>query len=380
MHEPPLQALLETLCARLDSRQRQTVDSRFEKALTWNQVDHVPVIISAPPPPDEARFEPLPHSAIFESPKQMLYNELVHAFDLSILQSNRIRHDLPWTVRANFGTVLVASIFGCQVEQVGDNPPWVRHDSGYDLSPEAILDADIGSLAAAGWLPRVIETLEAYHDLLAPYPELREAIRITLPDLQGPFDNFEHLRGNDAFLDLIDEPEICSAAIRRVAEVQVEASRLLAPLCSDGPEGFCHQHGFMLRGGILLRCDSVIMVSADIYRDLIAPHDNWVMEQFGGGAIHSCGNIGHLVDAYLELPALQSLDIGQSEMNDRDALYAKARERKIALIRVHAEKQELEDGSFRTRYPTGIAAIHRASSFEAASSLQLPAYAETLTG
>ncbi len=56
-----------------------------------------------------------------------MYNELVHALDTSIALRDRLSDDLPLTVRANFGTGLIASMFGAKVEQHAGNPPWVRH-------------------------------------------------------------------------------------------------------------------------------------------------------------------------------------------------------------------------------------------------------------
>jgi hypothetical protein len=363
-----LHELLDYLAERLDRNRLRAFEERACRSLSWEEVDRPPVIVSAPLPPDFL-FQPLPMREIFDSSENMLYNELVHAFELSIAASHRIGHDLPWSVRANFGTVLVASMYGARVEQVGDNPPWVLHEGAPEIALESIAAEAPESLLTKGWLPRVRETMEAYHAILAGHTELAAAVRITLPDIQGPFDNFEHVRGNRAFLDLIDNPEASHAALRHVAATQIAAARSLAPLVTDGPEGFCHQHGFPVRGHILLRCDSVIMLSAEMYRDQVAPHDDRVMEALGGGGIHSCGDISHLAPEYLKLPALQSLDLGQSELNDRNTLYEMASERKTSLIRIHTTAGELASGQFRERFPTGVAAIIRAATFADAGTL-----------
>ena len=52
---------------------------------------------------------------------------MVHACATSIACRDRIDDDLPCAIRANFGPVLIASMFGVRVEQIDDNPPWVRH-------------------------------------------------------------------------------------------------------------------------------------------------------------------------------------------------------------------------------------------------------------
>lgn len=354
---PELEKLLDYLSEHADPNRMREGRERFRQSLAWEKVDRPPLVVSGPLP-EGFPFRPFPLSEIFDSASKMLHNELLHAFDLSIASSHLLDHDLPWSVRANFGTVLVASIHGAKAEQVEENPPWIRHGPEHDLSLDQILETDPENMEA-GWMPRVRERMEEYHSLLSGYPELLEHIVITLPDLQGPFDNFDHIRGNGAFTDPMDDPEKTFEAMRRVSRTQVAAARYLQPWVKEGIEGFSHQHGFMLKGNILLRCDSVIMLSAAMYREFIAPHDNWVMEEMNGGAIHSCGKIDHLVDEYLKLPGLLALDLGQSELNDRGALYAKAAEKQVPLIRLHTTRGEWESGEFQRNYPTGIAAICR---------------------
>jgi hypothetical protein len=126
----------------------------------------------------------------------------------------------------------------------------------------------------------------------------------------------------------------------------------------------------MIRGQILLRDDSAIMVSPRMYRQQIAPHDERVLAEMEGGGIHSCGNFMHNVGAMLELPSLQCLDFGQSSLNDVDAIYAQAKPRRIALVRVSVTAEELRQGdirrSLRDRFPTGVTLLHAAPSLEAA--------------
>jgi hypothetical protein len=206
-----LERLLAYLCVHYDGERMARSRERFLAALNWQTVDHPPVVVSAPLPAG-LPFTPFPYQEIFESPEKMLCNELLHAFELSIAASPTIETDLPWTVRANYGTVLIASLYGASVQQVGENPPWVRHDTGVDISLEQILAVDPHDMTN-GWMPRVRETMEYYHDVLTKFPPLDQAIAITLPDLQGPFDNFEQIRGTRAFTDLLDSPELADQAI-----------------------------------------------------------------------------------------------------------------------------------------------------------------------
>ena len=315
-----------------------------------------PCVVYAPLPED-ATFTPYPPGECFGDKEKMLFNELVWAFDTSIALRDRMNDDLPLTIRANFGTVLIASMFGAAVEQIGDNPPWVRHHEA-SVTLEQIAHIDPTEVSR-GWIPRVIETLQFYAETLSVWPELKRVIRVVLPDLQGPFDNLELIGGSQVFLKLATEPEIVDRTLHTLATAQVNLVNHLAPWVTDGPEGYCHQHAVALKGSVLLRNDSCIMVSAERYREQIAPHDEYVLKALGGGGIHSCGRIEHLVNEFLELPSLRSLDFGQSEMNDVDEIYRKAAKKRIALIRVAVSRDELESGRAAQRFPTGAVLIER---------------------
>ena len=120
-----LKPLLDHLAATLDPRRQAEIELLHRKALSWEPVRRLPLVLNYQIPGDAA-FQPYPHSQIFDDPEKMLYNELVYATETSIAYRDQIDDDLPLTIRANFGTVVVASLFGGRVEQVGENPPWVR--------------------------------------------------------------------------------------------------------------------------------------------------------------------------------------------------------------------------------------------------------------
>lgn len=97
----------------------------------------------------------------------MLFNELVHALGTSIACMNRLGDDLHRTIRADFGCVIIASMFGGRVEQVEDNPPWIRTDEGFDIY-KRFRDYDPLDFAR-GWCPRVVARYRFYRDALTEY-------------------------------------------------------------------------------------------------------------------------------------------------------------------------------------------------------------------
>ena len=342
-------------------------DKLHRAALDYEKVGRIPIVFSYPFP-QASRFQPLPNGAIYEDPAAMLYNELVSAWGTSIALGESVGDDLPPTIRPNWGTVLVASVLGGHAEQAEDNTPWIRRNDADPITLEEIAEA-APDLPLAGWIPRVLETYGAYWDLLSPYPGLQSALQLTLPDLQGPLDTVEQLLGADLFVDMLERPELAARAFQRTAELQVACARLFEPFVRDGPDGYAHQHGFMIKGRILIRCDSAVMISPQLYHDLVAPTDELVLSALGGGGIHSCGRIGHAVPAMLGLESIRCFDFGQSFMNEVDDLYALARQRRIPFIRVQPTREELETGTILERFPSGVSLLYEAESLEDAKKI-----------
>ena len=358
-----LEQLLKSLEHALDPASQQKTDRLYKKSLSWEDVPRLPIIFTYPLPQDSP-FKPFPFSQVFDNHEKMLYNELVYVFNTSIACRYKIYDDLPFAVRANFGTVIIASMLGGKVEQIGENPPWVR--SFEDIAKlEKILDCDPSDFST-GLCPKVVETYKLYQQILSNFPILQQSIKIVLPDLQGPFDSAELLRGSKIYEDLYVNVGMLQKVLRHIAEAQVNFAKSLQPYLSDGPEGFSHQHRAMIKGNILIRDDCTINISPKTYREHVALHDTFVLDAMNGGGIHCCAKFEHLVEEFLALSSIKCIDLGQSEKNNVDAIYMEARQYKIPLIRVQAGEEELATGCIIDRFPTGVTLIHNAESLEKA--------------
>ncbi|MBN1854326.1 MAG: hypothetical protein JW829_16470, partial [Pirellulales bacterium] len=213
-----------------------------------------------------------------------------------------------------------------------------------------------------GWCPRVVEMYQYYQSVFFKHPELKRLVRLVLPDLQGPFDNLELIVGSDVFTQLYTHEDLVSKALQVMATAQIGFARYLEPYLSDGPGMFSHQHAVMIKGGILLRDDSVIMVSPEMYRALLAPHDEQVLREFGGGGVHICGKAESHALAFLELPSILCLDLGQPELNDMDKLYVHLERRRIPLTRMKVSRYDLATARIMDRFPTGVSLLYEADS------------------
>lgn len=358
--------LLYHLEETLDPARQSRISDLYMKALRWQTLERLPLVLTYPLDEDFP-FRPYPLSEAIDNPEKMLFNELVHAFDSSIACRNLLDDDLPCTIRANFGTVVIASIFGAEIEQLNNNPAWVRPFESSDTF-KRILDSDPCDFRK-GWCPKVVETYKFFQDTLWDFPNLQKCVKVVLPDLQGPFDTAEQLRGSSIYEDFYRAPDTLYAVMNHLAQAQIGFAQHLQPYLSDGPEGYCHQHNSMICGNILIRNDCAINISAKMYREHVAPHDAAVLETLGGGGIHCCGKCGHLVDEFLALPAVRCVDFGQSDMNNINAIYDKARQHKVPLIRIRVSEKELLTGQILDKFPTGITLVHEAGSLDKARSV-----------
>jgi hypothetical protein len=355
-----LKKLLEHLLDVLDSDRQHEIENLYRQTLNWENVDRLPVIVTLPTP-KELRFAPYPHREVFHDPEKMLFNELAYAFNTSIISRDVLDDDLPCTIRANYGTVVIASMFGAPVEQVGDNPPWIRHENDVEVPLENVLDYDPLDFSQ-GRCPRVVERCQFYHSVLSDYPELKRYIQVVLPDLQGPFDSLELVVGSNLFAELYTEEDLIHQALQAMATAQIGFAQHLEPYLSDGSDRFSYQHATMIKGRILLRNDTVIMMLPEMYCRLVAPHDERVLRELGGGGVHSCGQVDAHLPAFLELPSLRCLDLGQPELNDVDTLYSQLKRRRTPLTRLKVSRDDLITARIMDRFPTGISLLYEADS------------------
>jgi hypothetical protein len=360
---PVHRKLLYYLEEMLDPARQNHISDLYTKTLCWQTLERLPIVLTYTLDEDFP-FRPCPLSEARDNPEKMLYNELVHAFDSSIACRGLLDDDLPCTIRANFGTVVIASMFTAEIKQVNNNAPWVRPFESSDTF-KSILDCNPCDFSK-GWCPKVVDTYKFFHDILADFPNLHKCIKVVLPDLQGPFDTAEQLWGSSIYEDFYNDPETLYRVMQHLAKAQIGFAQHLQPYLGDGPEGYSHQHNAMICGNILIRNDCAINISAKMYREQVAPHDAVVLEALGGGGVHCCGKCEHLVDEFLSFPAVRCIDFGQSEMNNIRAIYDKARQNKVPLIRIRMTEEELLTGRILNKFPTGVTLVHDAGSLDKA--------------
>lgn len=348
-----LTQILEWVEERIDLAHGAAVEERHVKALQWEPVDHVPVSFFAPL---AEPFVSYPYFEVFNDPTKMLVNELVGPEAMlgaspSMINSVLIKDDLPLQIRANYGVGLIASLFGAESEVTGDNFPWVR-----PIGLAAVKRLVAGGVPdlQGGLFQRALDTMAYYREALAPYPKCRQAIHITQPDLQGPFDIAAQLWGGEIFTAFYDDPGFLRELLDLLAETYVLVCRKLAAASTEfAREGFIYLHLTICKGRCLLKDDSSVMLSPRLYTEFIRPANEKVLQAMGGGGIHFCGSGDQWRSEFVDTDGLVAVDFGQLYLNDVLAWAATLRERRLPVVNTHWTRDAFVQSDPVRLFPTG---------------------------
>ncbi len=353
-----VRCLLDNLEERIDLPHVERVRARHLAALNYEELEVPPLVCYLPYEGQD--FEPYSYPEAFADPAKMMVNELLIGFT-SIYHAVELDDDAPYCLRPNLGTGIIASMFGAEVRLVENNMPWVM--SLGDLSRlRAMVDAPLPD-ARSGLGQRVIAQYDYYHHALRDHPRCQAAFELILPDLQGPFDTAELLWGSEIFAALYTQRDMVGALLSKITDLMLAVYGFLKAKTSDSLNpGFHHQHATAVKGNLLIRDDSAILISPKMYRESVHPFDARLASELGGVGIHFCGDGQHQIDNMLTIPGLQCLDLGEPEKMDLDALYVKASARRVPLVRLTVPEAELTAKRVRKRFPRGVSLIYQAES------------------
>jgi hypothetical protein len=364
-----LTQILEWLEERIDLDHLVNVEERHIKALQWEPVVRPPVTFSAPV---AEPFAVYPYSEAFRDATKMLVNELIGPYAAlgpspSIVNSVLIKDDYPLQIRAFYGVGLFVSLFGARSEVVGDNFPWTRPIGLEALKRHVARGVpDLNSEL----FRRVLDTMAYYKEVLSPYPKCRQAIHITQPDLQGPFENAAHMWGSDIFTAFYDCPDFMRELLDFLAETWVLACRKFAAESTEAVrEDFIYLHFAIVKGKGLLKDDSTVMLSPSIYSEFIRPMNEKVFHALGAGGIHWCGNGDQWRSELVDTKGLACIDWGNPDMIDLPAWAEILRERRLPVARMEWKASEFAEVAPTKLFPTGASFTVMVDDFEQAKAM-----------
>jgi len=262
------------------------------------------------PVPEYYDFDHYSMREQFHDPEKMLIESL-----WDIIGWSRTPSDAQLSLRPNYGVGTLASVFGCSVDMGENDMPWVT-----DRPPkEKLLDIKLDELDQTGLIPQVIEFIQLSRDALKAFPH----VHIFMPDLQGPLNTAFNLRQQDLFLDMMDNQTYYHELLKTITEVFIRLTKRIKQELDEPMNGGYHGAMYMSGSGIRLVDDVSIMLSPDQYEQFSLPYVRECLKPFGGGWVHSCGDISHQLDFYLMTPEIKGINFGEPEYYDFQTLFPK---------------------------------------------------------
>ena len=342
---PTLRQCLDDLEARIDPRQEEDL---LQQWIAFSRGQFKGDIFSP------TRPRPAPPGV--EWPRISVNAALVDPDAMALQQYGACSQELAagsgaiMNVRCNYGTSLIPLLFGVEpflMEEELDTLPTSQPLNDVDAI-RRIVDAGVPELRG-GYTERVLEMGERYTKIAADaskYPNVGQHVHIYHPDLQGPMDICEVVWGSTIFYAMYDRPELVHALLEIVTQTYSRFMRAWLEVVPFETHGNTHW-GFFHQGNIMLRDDSAMNLSPDMFDEFVRPYDQRLLDEFGGGAIHFCGKGDHYVDRLPKMAGVYAVHMSQPEYNDMERMLAHTAHAGINLIGLQPEAAEAAVASGR---------------------------------
>ena len=307
----------------IDPAHYERIERAFRDLFAWRDVREAPFLWSTLPPVHDDDWPDPAYNDTVGDCEKMLLSQLRPCFF-----HYQAGDDHPLCIRANYGTVILPSIFGAEWQLTESSMPWAHHLPGRNAI-RALIDRGIPDLRE-GLGAACFDTASYYREILAPYPKLARYCRIYHPDLQGPFDVAHLLWGPDIFLCLYDDPGLVHALLDLVTETYIV---WLGAWCEQvaEDESWTAHWSFLMRGATMIRDDTPVMMNTAQYEEFVKPYDQRILDAFGG-CIHYCGRADQFIASMAESRNLYGVNMSQPELNDMDLFWRSVQENGLVVL------------------------------------------------
>lgn len=354
-----LAEVLNYLEDNLDAEHIEKSKSILKKTVNYEDTGKIALKVDCP----FEKFKPYPYKEAFEDMEKMMFNEL-----LSAVKTVEIKDFTIPMIRANYGVGIMPSLFGLTCRILENNYPWVDHVKSID-DIKRIIDGGIPDLKN-GLGARVFDTHHFFREKLSQYPKCNKYIPIYHPDLQGPFDVAHLIWGPDIYYVLYDEPETVHELLGLITDTYIRFLKEIKKDINDEEEGFCFHWGTLYKGSVVIRDDSPVNLSKDMYLEFVKPYDDKILKGFGKGSIHYCGRADQWIFEMMKSENLEAMNFGQPAnlifgFDFLGKIYPEMKERKIANISYQMDKKLIPE-LVKSEYTAGITFLTVAESADEA--------------
>lgn len=236
-------------------------------------------------------------------------------------------------IRANYGSSILPLVFGVETfvmdREMNTLPTSRPLADGID-GVRRLVDAGVPDLDT-GYGERVCETGRQMMEIRARYPKIGRYVHIYHPDLQGPMDVCEVIWGSSLFLDIVDEPDLVKQFLDVICETYTAFLRRWETIVPFD-DGYNIHWGLLHKGRIMLRDDSAMNFSPEMFEEFVEPYDQRLLDAFGGGGIHFCGRGSHYIHRFPEMRGVHAVPMSQPECNDMERIFQYTVDRGIKLV------------------------------------------------
>jgi hypothetical protein len=233
--------------------------------------------------------------------------ELVKAFP-SVSYWNPLYEEDLATLSGCYGIYVIPRVFGLSLLYGMDR--WPVLDPEKKLSREEIEKFNVEKLLEG---PFVEELFYQMDILESEWGKIHGYL-----NWQGILNNAFHIRGQEIFLDMVEQPDWVNDFFTTICEVMIELATRVQERQRNS--------GFYIDQFSVSNC-VVNMISPEMYREFVFPHDKRIALSFERFGVHTCNwNITPYIDILKDLPHLGYLDMGMmSEMAKAKKIFPETR-------------------------------------------------------
>ncbi len=319
--------LLDEIEKAIDPIEEDNYIARWEEFLNGKYTSDVFLPTRSHNYNTDYEFQDININDAIEDYELMLTNELEGVLRSLISGRNFL------TVRANYGTGIMTSLLGAKIFTMPRNTNTLPTtlSIGDEDTIKSLVDSGVPPLEN-GFAKNVFEMGEIYKEVFDRYPKIKKYVSVYHPDAQGPLDVAELLWGSEMFYALYDSPELVHDLLNLVTDTYIQLMERWYKLYPDEKGWANHWPPLAHRGKILIRNDSAMNLSPEMYEEFAKPYDAKLLNHFDGGAVHFCGRGDHYIEILSSIPKLYAVNISQPHLNDMEVIYKNTVDKGIQLI------------------------------------------------
>ncbi len=243
--------------------------------------------------------ETLPETYCEDPAVMTTFQERTYYDQVKEIDDDFVPYLMPW-----FGTIVAASAFGCKIEfpykqDPAANPRFYPVQTADDIKQLQIPDPE-----KDGLMPKVLDFLR--------YMKQNSFLPVGITDFQGPLTTANQLMGYDKLIYLMhDSPSLAHELMDKVTEGLIRWVKKQKEVigeawneCISDQQVYTGKHA-----GVWFSDDDAVLISAKMYKEFVVPYNSRILETFGGGCVHYCGNATHHADNFLNTKGLLALNI-----------------------------------------------------------------------